>query len=191
MSPAGISTNGLPDNCSAKQMPTKCSRGQSHVIGRCAIVRRVWRGMLISPLLPSAILVTSLTSLGCWQHEDATRSARHVCHAPTLSAAQRAQQRRLGSGASAAVVLQADGPEAGPVAPCIHAERHGMRSFLSSKSLANDRTSRSTELSRPAGVFIQILQVQLLSPTVTTCSPSPYSHSPAAYLPQLPPTVLP
>jgi hypothetical protein len=41
-----ISTNGLPDNFSAQQTPTRCRRSQSHVTARCAIVRGVWRGMV-------------------------------------------------------------------------------------------------------------------------------------------------
>jgi len=110
-------------------------------MARCAIVRGVWRGMLTSPLLSlqhpckspaSAALGAAGLAARLAKHDDATRSSRHVCHAPTLSAAKK---RRLGSGVSAAVVPQANGPKACPVALCIHAERHGMRSFVSSKSL--------------------------------------------------------
>lgn len=111
-------------------------------MARCAIVRGVWRGMVdfSTSIPPPSLQVTSLSSaLGgaglaarLAKHDDATRSSRHVCHAPALSAAK---NRRLGSGVSAAVVPQANGPKACPVALCIHAETHGMRSCLSSKSL--------------------------------------------------------
>jgi len=135
---AAIPTNGLSDNFSAKQMPTSRTRDQSHVTACCAIVRGVWRGMVDlstsalrhpchQPHQPASVLALL---------EDATRLARHVCHAPTLSAAQHAQQRRLGSGASAAVMLHFDGPEVCPGAPCIHAERHGMRSSFAPRALS-------------------------------------------------------
>lgn len=118
----------------------------------------VWRGMVdfSTSVPPPSLQVTSLTQAAglagrLANHEDATRSSRHVCHAPTLSAAKK---RRLGSGASAAVVLQAEGPEACPVALCIHAERHGMRSFLFPKSLVRDSEPRSTRLVHLAGLLI-------------------------------------
>lgn len=67
-------------------------------MARCAIVRGVWRGMVaFSTSVPPPSLHTSLSSaLGAAglavrlaKHEDATRSSRHDCHAPILSAAKK------------------------------------------------------------------------------------------------------
>ena len=95
--------------------------------------------------------------------KDATRCS--VCHAPTLSAAKK---RRLGSGASAAVATHADGSEPCPVALCIHAERHGMRSFLSDKALGKDDEPRSTKArpSIPPVCSFKYFKYKLLSPSV-------------------------
>ena len=145
---------------------------------------------------PSAILASHQPQQPCLgaglagrlaKHDDATRSSRHVCHAPTLSAAKK---RRLGSGASAAVVLQAEGPEACPVTLCIHAERHGMRSFLFPKSLVRDSEPRSTRLVHPAGLLIHS-NTSSTAPSPSSCDhvlSFDRSHSPAS-LPQLPSSV--
>jgi hypothetical protein len=171
-----------------KQRPITCHHPLRH---RPSVV---WRGSVdFSTSVPphpckspaSAALGAAGLARLLAKHDDATRSSRHVCHAPTLSAAKK---RRLGSGASAAVVLQAEGAEACPVALCIHAERHGMRSFLSPKSLVGDREPRSTRPFHPAGLFIQV-QLQLPPPPYDhVLFLRPYSHFPA-YLPQLPPSV--
>ena len=118
---------------------------------------------------PSWELLALLALLA--KHDDATRSSRHVCHAPTVSAAKKG---RLGSGASAAVVLQAEGPEACPVALCTHAERHGMRSFLFPKSLVRDSETRaSIHKALPSRRFVHSSTTTTPLPfRKTTCSPS-------------------
>lgn len=117
---------------------------------------------------PSWELLALLALLA--KHDDATRSSRHVCHAPAVSAAKKG---RLGSGASAAVVLHAEAPEACPAVLCVHAERHGMRSFLSPKSLVRDSEPRSTRLFHPAGLSIHSSTTTTPLPLrKTTCSPS-------------------
>jgi hypothetical protein len=141
--------------------------------------------------LPSLSPASPASVLHCWLQEDATRPTRHVCHAPTLSAAQHAQQRRLGSGASAAVVLHFDGPEACPVAPCIHAERHGMRSSSAPRALSEIASLDPQSVLIPPVCLYKYSKYISFPLHVTTCSLSLYhSHSPA-YLPQLAPTVTP
>lgn len=168
------------------------SRGQSHVITRYAIVRGVWvfgGAWSKTPLLslrilashqpqPSWELLALLALLA--KHDDATRSSRHVCHAPTVSAAKKG---RLGSGASAAVVLHAEGPEACPVALCIHAERHGMRSFLSLQEPCQ-RQRASIHKALPSRRFVCSSTTTTVLPLVplhkTTCSPSTTVPFPAS-----------
>lgn len=145
---------------------------------------------LISPLLPSAILVTQPHALST-SDAGSTTMPLLALHATTATRPRSPRPSTttwkwsLSSGRTA-------GKWTGslPCLPCIHAERHGMRSCPPPRALsATGSLDPQTELSLPAGLFIQILQVHLRPPSVTTCFPSPYSHSShtPAYLPQLPP----
>jgi hypothetical protein len=121
---------------------------------------------LISPLLPSAILVTSLTSLG------AALLVTGRCHSPYAPRLPRAHPLRgparpakttwKWSLSSGCATLRWTGS-----LPCcsLYSRRETRHEIIfCSKSLVRDRKSRSTERSHPAGLSIQIFQVHLLPP---------------------------